>query len=106
MSFLNIYSKRTISKIWLRKSGELCKIEFCGSFSKGKTKDFHISDFSFLKESNFNFSSFDSSREGKLYLDLENNLEKDFPGNKEIVETLCNGNIFDLTYYEKYIKKK
>ena len=96
IGWLTLASRRVIHKLEIHKSGEKCRILFNSIFGIKRNESFQLRDFTGFSKSRYGYFTFDSTHQGMFFLDLENNIQKDYPGNSIILKQICNGHNFKL----------
>ena len=87
--WLSIALKRLIYSMHIHKSGSKCKLVFNSMFGQKREEIYSTGDFGGLQLSKYGLHTFDSNKEGMFFMDFDNNIYKDYPGNDKIIEKIC-----------------
>ena len=91
-------SRRLIYAIDLSRCGAKVRIHCNSLFGTLDSREFSIGDLGGFGKSRWGLETFDSASRGMLFMDMETNVHKDYPGNADLIVKIANGHFLDMKY--------
>jgi hypothetical protein len=87
----NIFSKRTVHKAYLFRSGDEVELLYFNAFWIAKSQRVHISEFANLQPSYIGFHRSELTTHGKIWINLEKNVYANDPAYERILTDIFSG---------------
>ncbi|KAL4436441.1 hypothetical protein ABPG74_003007 [Tetrahymena malaccensis] len=111
LTFFSVFSKRTIHKMKLLRTGDFVEVSFFNAFWVPQTKMIHVSEFANMQASFVGYSRSELTTLGKVWINLEKNAFYGHKAYEDILIEILNGKTVKLDSYvvqraAQYQKKK